>query len=98
MRKPTLGAVALLLSAVLIGCERHEPMPEEAAPSPASNEEAALVGADEDEHGCKASAGFIWCARTEQCERPWQLGLRHQLEERPDAVAQFCAAPADAIE
>ena len=31
-----------------------------------------LVGNDSDEHGCKASAGYSWCAVTEKCTRQWE--------------------------
>jgi len=31
-----------------------------------------IVGGDSDEHGCKASAGYIWDAIYRQCVRPWE--------------------------
>lgn len=31
-----------------------------------------IVGADEDEHGCKASAGYSWCESKEKCLRTWE--------------------------
>lgn len=30
------------------------------------------LGVDTDEHGCKASAGYSWCAEHQQCIRPWE--------------------------
>jgi len=33
---------------------------------------AFLVGNDRDEHGCIASAGYIWCQVLEACHRPWE--------------------------
>ena len=31
-----------------------------------------LVGGDEDEHGCKASAGYSWCEIKQKCLRIWE--------------------------
>jgi len=31
-----------------------------------------IVGNDSDSHGCKASAGYSWCAVLSQCIRPWE--------------------------
>lgn len=33
------------------------------------------VGADEDAHGCKASAGYTYSALRGQCLRPWEEGI-----------------------
>ena len=30
-----------------------------------------LLGGDLDEHGCKASAGYMWCEAHQRCLRPW---------------------------
>merc|ERR1712086_664187 len=31
-----------------------------------------MPGADSDEHGCKASAGYTWCASKGKCIRPFE--------------------------
>lgn len=31
-----------------------------------------LLGGDEDEHGCKASAGYSWCGEKQKCLRTWE--------------------------
>ncbi len=31
-----------------------------------------MVGNDTDAHGCKASAGYSWCAELNKCIRPWE--------------------------
>ncbi|MCX7057244.1 MAG: peptidase [Proteobacteria bacterium] len=49
------------------------------------------VGADADAHGCRASAGYMWCARTAACERSWELAAQQGLAE-PGAAAAWCAA------
>jgi len=53
------------------------------------------VGADRDAHGCRASAGYLWCARTAACERPWELAARESLEGA-QAAAGWCAGAAQA--
>ncbi|WP_159711340.1 hypothetical protein [Geminicoccus flavidas] len=75
MRAPTVLLALLTLAA----CQ-----------SPA-DEPPARVGADADAHGCRPSAGYRWCARTAQCERPWELAEAEGFEVSEAAFAQFCA-------
>lgn len=54
-----------------------------------------IVGNDEDEHGCKASAGYSWCAEKEKCLRTWEElcsseRIREQINE-----SNFCVSDAD---
>ncbi len=75
---------SLLLATALLGaCSSG--VPEPAQPMP---------GADRDAHGCIPSAGYTWCARTNQCERPWELAKQHSLENTPQAFEAFCRTPA----
>ncbi len=34
------------------------------------------VGSDRDSHGCAPSTGFLWCAKTNSCQRPWILAKK----------------------
>ena len=34
--------------------------------------EEAILGGDKDEHGCIASAGYLWCESSQRCQRFWQ--------------------------
>lgn len=47
-------------------------------------------GADRDAHGCIPSAGYAWCAKTNQCERPWELAEKHSFENSDQAFKSFC--------
>jgi len=49
-----------------------------------------LTGADRDAHGCIGSAGFSWCASTNQCERPWELAKKNGFEKSQKAFDTFC--------
>ena len=49
-----------------------------------------LIGADKDAHGCIPSAGFKWCAKTNQCERPWELAKKEKFENKAEAFKSFC--------
>ena len=49
-----------------------------------------LVGADKDAHGCIGSAGYKWCAKTKQCERPWELAKKEKFEKSAEAFNSFC--------
>ena len=52
--------------------------------------EQKLVGADKDAHGCIGSAGFKWCAKTKQCERPWELAKKEKFANTAEAFKHFC--------
>jgi hypothetical protein len=40
-----------------------------------SGMEIDLPGDDADAHGCRASAGYVWCETRSLCIRPWEQGL-----------------------
>lgn len=71
----------LLCSLLLAACSSRAPGPSQA------------VGSDRDAHGCIPSAGYRWCARTNQCERPWELAKQHAFDNTATAFDAFCAAP-----
>ena len=48
------------------------------------------VGGDRDAHGCIGSAGFKWCAKTNQCERPWELAEKEGFANTKEAFDAFC--------
>ena len=75
----------LVTAALLIGCSNSEP--EE---STTSGSHAAAVGSDRDAHGCIPSAGYRWCASTNQCERPWELAKEKGFEPTSEAFEQYC--------
>jgi hypothetical protein len=54
-----------------------------------------LTGADRDAHGCIGSAGYSWCERTKQCERPWELAKKNGFENNQEAFDKFCENPAN---
>jgi hypothetical protein len=48
---------------------------------------AVMVGADQDVHGCKASAGYQWSALKARCLRLFEEGIRlSPLQEGPEAT------------
>lgn len=52
--------------------------------------EAPKVGSDMDANGCKGSAGYSWCAKTERCERPWELAKAKGFDNSEAAFKDFC--------
>lgn len=74
---------ALLLATTLAACSTPTPTP---AP-------AAMPGSDRDAHGCIGSAGYSWCAHTQQCERPWELAKAKGLANTATAIDAWCAQP-----
>ena len=75
----------LLAFAALCACSNNSP--------PRSQ---TTVGSDRDPHGCIPSAGYSWCARTKQCERPWELAKENGFGTTPEAFEEFCRLPANA--
>jgi len=51
------------------------------------------LGSDRDAQGCIGSAGFAWCERTTQCERPWELAEKHGFENSRETFDKFCKNP-----
>jgi predicted amidohydrolase YtcJ len=49
-----------------------------------------LVGADADAQGCRASAGYQWCAKTNACERAWELAASKGFQASPEAFVEWC--------
>lgn len=57
----------------------------------AKESEPQLVGGDRDAHGCIPSAGYSWCERTKQCERPWELAKEYGFPNTSEGFTEFCA-------
>ena len=51
---------------------------------------AAAVGSEVDEHGCRPSAGYQWCEYTQQCERPWELAEAQGFDNNAENFTAFC--------
>ncbi|MSP85970.1 MAG: hypothetical protein EXR38_06140 [Methylotenera sp.] len=49
-----------------------------------------MVGVDGDARGCIGSAGYSWCEKTVQCERPWELAKKENFELSANQFSQFC--------
>lgn len=54
-------------------------------------ERNGLPGSDVDEHGCIGSAGYQWCERSSQCERPWELAEKEGFENTRELFQAFCS-------
>lgn len=71
MKKPLLTIV--ILAVVIVG--GYIAYDQLAGDKETQNQNSAtnqLVGADEDEHGCRASAGYSWCEQKQKCLRTWE--------------------------
>jgi hypothetical protein len=49
-----------------------------------------LLGSDRDIHGCIASAGYSWCGRSNQCERPWELAKKEGFDNNREQFEAHC--------
>ncbi len=75
-----ITTVILVLS--LFACAKQSPE--------SSSQQAPIVGNDRDAHGCIGSAGYSWCAKTAQCERPWELAQEKGFANSSEAFDAFC--------
>jgi len=75
----------LLFMAIVVACATGCASDDSATPA------AGVVGSDRDEHGCISSAGYRWCERTGQCERPWELAKKAGFENLPEEFVAHCA-------
>ncbi len=48
------------------------------------------TGSDKDVNGCIGSAGYQWCAKTNKCERPWELGKKEKIKNEKKAFDTYC--------
>jgi hypothetical protein len=96
-RRLSLRCAPLLLIAALAACADRgtKNTPASAGPeaAPAAPTEPRMVGGDRDEHGCIASAGYLWCGREKRCVRPWELAKEAGFPDTADGFAAHCAAP-----
>lgn len=61
--------IAVLLSGLLTACVST-------ATKQNSEKETELLGSDKDDHGCIASAGYIWSELLQNCIRPFEKGVK----------------------
>lgn len=55
--------------------------------------ESPVVGSDKDEHGCIASAGYIWSEVQKDCIRLWEKGVRMESVADKENTAYIVFAP-----
>ena len=78
-------ACAVLLAAC--ASTSHEP-----AASTAAADAPRPIGGDRDAHGCLPAAGYAWCARVQQCVRPWELAKEKGFDNTPAGYDTRCDA------
>lgn len=59
-----------------------------------------ICGADSDEHGCKASAGYTWSKIKGECVRVWEVGskLVYTQANHPNEVTTFVVFSTDSTQ
>lgn len=73
---------AMVAVACLGGCDSNQD---------STKEKTGMTGSDRDEHGCIGSAGYTWCERAKQCERPWELAEKEGFENTPEQFEAYCS-------
>ncbi|MEP4485296.1 hypothetical protein [Marinobacter alexandrii] len=78
-----LLAIVIFAMVALIGC---------GSDSQTEAIDSAKPGSDRDERGCIGSAGYQWCERTDQCERPWELAEKEGFEKSQEQFNSYCSS------
>ncbi len=73
--------ILLAVAAVIAGCSSDDT---------SKSDGPAPVGSDRDSHGCIGSAGYVWCAHTRECARPWELAEKEGFENSPEQFSSYC--------
>ena len=89
--------LAILAFLVLAGCPKEAATGADQGTSGEAETTSTVPGADRDEHGCIPSAGYRWCDRTQQCERPWELAKREGFENTAEAFDAWCGDPVNNV-
>ncbi len=76
-----LKLIVGVLFVCLAGCSTHNAQ---------NAKEPKALGSDRDAHGCIGSAGYSWCARTKQCERPWELAEGKGFDNSLTGFKEYC--------
>jgi len=56
----------------------------------AEHKSKLIPGSTTEQHGCIASAGYAWCASSNQCERPWELARKEKFDNNESSFQKFC--------
>jgi LPXTG-motif cell wall-anchored protein len=51
---------------------------------PVPDDNGPMPGSDEDEHGCKQSAGYVWCEAKQRCIRPFEEKCEDEIVDPTD--------------
>lgn len=71
-----------------ISCAKKENQEPVAKVSKVDSTTVKTVGADEDSHGCKTSAGYTWSELKHECVRVFEVGTKLDPSQK-DAMAAF---------
>ena len=86
MKRYLITGILALAALSLTGCDATKQSPAAVT----QQKSPAKAGADRDAHGCIPSAGYRWCAKTQKCERPWELAKEKNFEKSEKAFENFC--------
>ena len=86
-------------TAVLTACAAAPDGPAAVESMPLAPPPPRIVGADgagaaEGPQSCKMSAGYLWCAAVQRCERPWELARDKGFANTLEGFQAFCQPPA----
>lgn len=83
--------MSIFCSIAFVACQNKNSEIEETIEEAMKENEVELLGADVDEHGCKASAGYTWSQVREDCIRVFEEGTTLLPVEVEESEAVFAA-------
>lgn len=83
-----------ILALAVMGCKSTDSSTEE---MPNVEEIPTMTGGDEDAHGCKGSAGYMWSEVKKECVRTFEAGISFEAtaENKDKTLAAFVIVSAD---
>ncbi len=83
--------VALLFAIALVSCKLSDDTSEDAAKQKIQPKDSTIVGADQDENGCLASAGYTWSKLNKECVRAFTGIQLNPTENSSTEDVTLCA-------
>ncbi|RZJ28945.1 MAG: hypothetical protein EOO48_08715 [Flavobacterium sp.] len=76
--------ICLAFAVLVFGCAKKDETKTDVAVTKADSIVKPIVGADEDSHGCKTSAGYTWSALSGECVRVFEKATRLDAFDNAD--------------
>jgi hypothetical protein len=84
-------AIVLVMATFFVSCKLKDDTSEDVANKKIQPKDSTIVGADQDENGCLASAGYTWSKLNKECVRAFTGIQLNPIENAATEDATLCA-------